>query len=215
MSRWPSWNMQFCRAHKTVSPFDRSLLGCCGQFRRFLRRVYYICTGESTSKADKLNNCRSMKILIRLLHKRELESEITDMYWNKFPNKFEGAWRMNTWTWIESWPKICQIFDHVHRNPMHTDAMIYQVYHGLRIIQADATKSRSEPNSNIQGKHSFVPKIWKSVTFGDILWHFQLSQCHTFELCYNLCFFISSVHSHLFFKVTGFYRPVKPSLKVN
>ena len=25
----------------------------------------------------------------------------------------------------------------------------------------------------------------------------------------------SSVHSHLIFKVTGFYRPVKPSLKVN
>jgi len=25
----------------------------------------------------------------------------------------------------------------------------------------------------------------------------------------------SSVHSHLFLKVTGFYRPVKPSLKVN
>jgi len=39
MSCWPPKNMQFCRFHQTVSPFDRSLLGCCGQFRRSLWRV--------------------------------------------------------------------------------------------------------------------------------------------------------------------------------
>jgi len=44
----------------------------------------------------------------------------------------------------------------------------------------NAFESRSEPNPNIKGKRSFVPKIWKSVTFCDILWHFQMSQCHTF-----------------------------------
>ena len=55
-SRWPPKNIQFCRAHQTVSPFDRSLLGCCGQFRRSLWRVYCILTGESTSKAEKSDN---------------------------------------------------------------------------------------------------------------------------------------------------------------
>ena len=34
MSRWTPKNMQFGRAHQTVSPFDMSLLGCCGQFCR-------------------------------------------------------------------------------------------------------------------------------------------------------------------------------------
>jgi len=51
-----------------------------------------------------------------------------------------------------------------------------------RNISDLSSKSRSEPDPNIQGKHSFVPKIWKSVTFCDILWHFQMSQCHNFEL---------------------------------
>jgi len=31
MSPWPHKNMQFYRANETVSQFDRSLLGCCGQ----------------------------------------------------------------------------------------------------------------------------------------------------------------------------------------
>ena len=34
MSRWTPKNMQFGRAHQTVSPFDISLLACCGQFCR-------------------------------------------------------------------------------------------------------------------------------------------------------------------------------------
>ena len=39
MSPWPPRNMQSCRAHQTMSPFRRSLLGCCGQFYRSLGRV--------------------------------------------------------------------------------------------------------------------------------------------------------------------------------
>jgi len=56
--------MQFCRVDQTVLHVDRSLLGFCGQFRRPLfNRFYYIFTGASTSKADKFDNLRSMKIL--------------------------------------------------------------------------------------------------------------------------------------------------------
>jgi len=60
----------------------------------------------------------------------------------------------------------------------------------------NAFESRSEPNPNIKGKRSFVPKIWKSVTFCDILWHFQMSQCHTCELC-DISRFLS--HGMFFF----------------
>jgi len=48
----------------------------------------------------------------------------------------------------------------------------------------DSRSGRSEPNPNIKGKHSFVPKIWKSATFCDIskchnviLWNFLTSFC--------------------------------------
>jgi len=48
---------KFYRANQTVSHFDRSLLGCCGQFRLF-DGFWYIFTSESTSKADKFDNLR-------------------------------------------------------------------------------------------------------------------------------------------------------------
>jgi len=47
---------------------------------------------------------------------------------------------------------------------------------------------RSERNPNVKGKHSFVPRIQKRVTFWDILWHFKMSQCLTFEFCDNFRF---------------------------
>ena len=50
-------------------------------------------------------------------------------------------------------------------------------------FQSRDSESRSEPNPNIKGKRIFVPKIWKSVTLYDILWHFQMSQFYTYELC--------------------------------
>ena len=55
-------------------------------------------------------------------------------------------------------------------------------------------KSRSEPNPNIKGKRSFVPKIWKSVKFCEI------SKCHNLTLltvvtflgfCHTVCIFLS------------------------
>jgi len=39
VSPWPTKNMQFCRVDQTVLHVDRSLLGCCGQFRRPLQRI--------------------------------------------------------------------------------------------------------------------------------------------------------------------------------
>jgi len=53
-------------------------------------------------------------------------------------------------------------------------------------------ESRSEPDPNIKGKRSFVPKIWKSVTFCDI------SKCHNVTIlnfvtflgfCHTVCIF--------------------------
>ena len=59
--------MHFCRVDQSVLQVDRSLLGCCGQFRRPLWRILLHITGESTSKADKFDNLRSMKILNTIL----------------------------------------------------------------------------------------------------------------------------------------------------
>jgi len=63
-------------------------------FAGFFDGFYYICTGESTSKADKLKFLRSMQILktphikeASLLHKRDLNSEQTDVYWNNPPEQ--------------------------------------------------------------------------------------------------------------------------------
>jgi len=39
LSPWFTKNMQFCRVEQTVLHVDRSLLGCCGQFRRPLWRI--------------------------------------------------------------------------------------------------------------------------------------------------------------------------------
>ena len=77
----------------------------------------------------------------------------------------------------------------------HIDKSILWAYYYITHIMS---QSRSEPNPNIKGKRSFVPKIWKSVTFCDILWHFQMSQCHTFELC-DISRFLS--HGMYFFLV--------------
>jgi len=38
----------------------------------------------------------------------------------------------------------------------------------------------SERIPNVKGKRSFVLRIQKRVMFCDILWHFKMSQCHTF-----------------------------------
>jgi len=46
---------------------DRFLLGCFDSFAGLFNGFYYIFTGESTSKADKFDNLRSMKILNTLL----------------------------------------------------------------------------------------------------------------------------------------------------
>jgi len=61
------------------------------------------------------------------------------------------------------------------------------------IHTCDMTESRSEPNPNIKGKCSFVPEIWKSVTFCDIY------KCHNVTLlnfvtflrfCHTVCIFL-------------------------
>jgi len=44
-------------------------------------------------------------------------------------------------------------------------SLLMCIYNALLIY----IQSRSEPNPNIRGKRSFVPNIWKSVTFFDIL----------------------------------------------
>jgi len=65
--------MQFCRVDQTVLHVDRSLLGCCDTFAGLFDGFYYIFTGESTSKADKSDNLRSMKILNTPLTHKNVE----------------------------------------------------------------------------------------------------------------------------------------------
>jgi len=78
--------------------------------------------------------------------------------------------------------------DHICRVLCHCSHIPY-TYVWVRVIEVMSPirrsyERRSEPDPNIKGKRSFVPKIWKSMTFCDILWHFPMSQCHNFELCH-------------------------------
>jgi len=59
-------------------------------FAGLIDGVYYILTGESTSKADKFDNFCRRKSWTCLLHKRDLGSALRDMYWNK-PSKQQGV----------------------------------------------------------------------------------------------------------------------------
>ena len=66
VSPWPTKNMQFYRVDQTVLHIDKSLLGCCGQFRRPLWRIFYIFTGGTTCKATNLTICARWKSSHRL-----------------------------------------------------------------------------------------------------------------------------------------------------
>jgi len=55
--------MQFCRVDQTVLYVDGLFWGAVDSFSDLFNGFYYIFTGESTSKADKFDNFRSMKIL--------------------------------------------------------------------------------------------------------------------------------------------------------
>jgi len=57
--------------------------GAVDSFAGLFNGFYYIFTGESTSKADKFDNLRSMKILNNLLTKRVMGSVLRDLNRNK------------------------------------------------------------------------------------------------------------------------------------
>ena len=63
-------------------------------------------------------------------------------------------------------------------------------------------QNRRHRVENISSVVQFIP-IYENI--------FSLFSSFPFMRTYPLC----SVHSHLSFKVTGFYRPVKPSLEIN
>jgi len=76
-----------------------ALWGYCGQFRRSLWRILLHISGESTSKANEIDNLRSIKILKHASYqKRDLGSVLTDVFMNKTPQTkkggFKAAWRM-------------------------------------------------------------------------------------------------------------------------
>jgi len=75
--------------------------------------------------------------------------------------------------------------------PVSNLSLISEAWSGKAIWAKTDPKERSEPDPNIKGKRSLESKIWKSV----ILWHFQISQCHTFELCDILRFLLHGIYS--------------------
>jgi len=83
MSRWPPKNMQFCRAHQTVSPFDRSLVGCCGQFRRSLWRVLLHIDWWKHQKGWQIRQFLPTKILNMPLTQQSPGIRTRDMYWTR------------------------------------------------------------------------------------------------------------------------------------
>jgi len=62
MSPWPHKNMQFIRANQTVPHFGL-FWDAVDSFAGLFDGFYYIFTGECTSKVDKFDNLRTMKIL--------------------------------------------------------------------------------------------------------------------------------------------------------
>jgi len=79
----PLKNMQFGRAHQTVSSIDMSLLGFCGQFGRSLWRVLLQVKAPVKLKIKQF----SLKILNTPLTKWALGSTLREVCWNKTPEQ--------------------------------------------------------------------------------------------------------------------------------